>query len=165
MTVPTVLQGEAWLKPGGCIILNNYFTIKLFQSTVLCPSTMWSHLASTESELWCHKNPTHSHTSTAASIIVTCSLNNIIIQNAGCSIYYPVLTNVTFALFLWKPLVQAWSHILQPPSCSLTGLVYKACWPLPLRSVSLQIRLGHLPMTSRMEREKEMNQHLNQTWI
>lgn len=68
--------------------------------------------------------------------------------------YYSVLTNVTFTLILWKPLVKAWSHILQPPSCSLTGLVYKACWPLSLRSVSLQIRLCHLSMTSRKEREK-----------
>lgn len=115
------------------------------------------------SELCCHKSATHSHTTTAASVSVTCSVNSVTIQKTGSNIYCPVLTNVTITLILWKPLVKAWSHILQPPSCSLTGLVYKACSPLPLRSVSLQIRLGHLPMTSRKKREKDMYQYLNRT--
>lgn len=76
-------------------------------------------------------------------------------QNSN--INYLALINTTFTPFLWKPLVKASSHILHPPSCSLTGLAHKACWPSTLRSVNLRIRLGHLPMSSQKERKRCTN--------
>lgn len=67
-----------------------------------------------------------------------------------CRIYYQVLTNVTFALS------KANCFSLKSHSATtMTGLVHKACWPSPLRSVSLQIRLGHLLVTSWKERVKK----------